>query len=168
MRESMLVFQRARPEDAAALTELALRSKAHWGYDAEFIEDCRAALTIKPSEIERTPYYSLVEDGQTVGFYGLTILTTAIELSFLFIEPAAIGKGHGRRLFDHAVASARELGGSILLIESDPNAEGFYAAMGAERIGELPSPVRRERPLPLYRYYVRSAETTGSDLDRGR
>ena len=28
------VLRRAEPGEGAALTELALRSKAHWGYDA--------------------------------------------------------------------------------------------------------------------------------------
>jgi GNAT superfamily N-acetyltransferase len=151
MSEQDLTFRRARPDEAADLTELALRSKAHWGYDARFMEDCRVALTIDSEPVERAPYYTLAVEGRVVGFYGLTILNTAIELSFLFVEPGFIGRGYGRRLFEHAVAAARALGGRHLLIQSDPNAEGFYAAMGAERIGELPSPVRRERPLPLYR-----------------
>ena len=152
MSKNALTFHRARPEEAAALTELALRSKAHWGYDAEFIEDCRVALTIGPAEVEKAPYFMLQENGIVVGFYGLTTLATAIELSFLFVEPGSIGRGHGRRLFRHAVVTAREAGGQHLLIQSDPNAEGFYTAMGAERIGELPSPVRKERALPLFRY----------------
>ena len=166
LRPASLEFRQARPADAAWLTELALRSKAHWGYDSEFVEDCRVALTIDAAEIERAPYFTLLAEGRPVGFYGLTILATAIELSFLFVEPDSIGQGHGRRLFDHAVKSARELGGRHLLIESDPNAEGFYLAMGAERIGELPSPVRREASLPLYRYELREVAASKIVLDR--
>ena len=157
MDENCLAFHQALPEEAAELTELALRSKAHWGYDAEFVEDCRVALTIDPAEIEKSPYFALVEGGRVAGFYGLTRLATAIELSFLFVEPDRMGQGYGRRLFEHAIATALEIGGRHLVIQSDPNAEGFYIAMGAEKIGELPSPVRRERALPLLRYALQPA-----------
>ena len=41
------------------------------------------------------------------------------------------------------------------MLEADPNAEGFYAAMGAIRIGERKSPAAQEiepgRTLPLMR-----------------
>jgi GNAT superfamily N-acetyltransferase len=60
-------------------------------------------------------------------------------LEDLWVDPVAIGSGVGRRLFDHAVVTAAGLGLTSLLIESDPNAEGFYLAMGAERIGERDS-----------------------------
>ena len=33
-----LSIREARPDEAELLSELAFRSKAHWGYDAEFLE----------------------------------------------------------------------------------------------------------------------------------
>ena len=32
-----MTIRRARPDEADALTALATRAKAHWGYDAEFM-----------------------------------------------------------------------------------------------------------------------------------
>ena len=37
--------------EAAALSALALRSKAHWGYDAAFLDACRAELTLRDDEL---------------------------------------------------------------------------------------------------------------------
>jgi len=65
----------------------------------------------------------------------------------LWLYPRLIGRGIGRRLFEHALLTARELGFESLLIESDPNAEGFYLAMGAMRVGERRSPSGRTLPL---------------------
>ncbi|NIQ29145.1 MAG: GNAT family N-acetyltransferase, partial [Acidobacteria bacterium] len=48
-----------------------------------------------------------------------------------------------------AVNRARSLGYERLLVQSDPNAEGFYLRLGAERIGEVPSRVQPGRLLPL-------------------
>ena len=42
----MLALRPARPEEAPALTELCLRSKAVWGYDAAFMQACRRELTM--------------------------------------------------------------------------------------------------------------------------
>ena len=65
------------------------------------------------------------------------------------MEPDAIGRGHGRRLWCHAVALARALGAWRMRIESDPFAEPFYRAMGAERIGEAASDAIPGRLIPL-------------------
>ena len=59
----------------------------------------------------------------------------------------SIGRGAGRRLFEHALHTASELGFRALTIEADPNAEGFYLAMGATRLGERRSPSGRSLPL---------------------
>jgi predicted N-acetyltransferase YhbS len=64
-----------------------------------------------------------------------------------------MGRGIGRALFLHAVNKARELGARTLYIESDPNAEGFYLRMGANRVGVVSGKVAglfRELPLLAY------------------
>ena len=41
------VIRQARVDEARLLSDLALRSKAHWGYPPEFIECCRAKTSVK-------------------------------------------------------------------------------------------------------------------------
>ena len=45
-RSPMLSSRSAKPEEADALSALAFRSKAYWGYGAEFLEACRSELTL--------------------------------------------------------------------------------------------------------------------------
>ena len=52
-------IRRARPEEAGVLSALALRSKAHWGYDADFLAACRDDLTLIPEEIATSMVYVL-------------------------------------------------------------------------------------------------------------
>jgi predicted N-acetyltransferase YhbS len=59
-----------------------------------------------------------------------------LDLEHLWVLPAWIGTGLGRRLFVRAMRRAHELGARTVTIESDPNAEGFYRKMGARRAGE--------------------------------
>jgi GNAT superfamily N-acetyltransferase len=77
------------------------------------------------------------------------------DLDALFVEPAAIRQGVGRRLWEHVVDTARSLGFTSLEFQSDPHAEGFYLAMGAERCGESESTVTPGRMLPLMCFSLR-------------
>ena len=74
----------------------------------------------------------------------------AAELELLFVDPPAIGTGVGRALLLDALDRAREAGLGALTIESDPDAEPFYLAAGAARIGTRVSPATG-RELPLLR-----------------
>lgn len=138
--------------EARHLSDLALRSKAHWGYDADFLEACRAELTVSEDYIKGAPVFVLEEDGRVVGFYGLRERGAELELLYLFVEPAAIGGGHGKRLWQHAVKTAARLGFQKITIESDPYAEAFYLAMGARKVGEVASSLRPGRTLPLLEF----------------
>ncbi|WP_245700178.1 hypothetical protein [Geodermatophilus siccatus] len=42
----------AVPNEADALSRLALRSKGHWGYDEEFLAACRVELTLQPEQCD--------------------------------------------------------------------------------------------------------------------
>lgn len=139
----------ARPEDAAALSDLAVRSKGHWGYDAEFLERARPELAVSADELERMLAGVAVDgEGAPLGFYAVDLGPEPPELLALFVDPAAIGTGLGARLFAAAAQAAREAGLATLVIESDPNAEGFYRSRGARRLGERVSRTTG-RALPL-------------------
>ncbi|HKU69180.1 MAG TPA: hypothetical protein VJP85_15515 [Candidatus Baltobacteraceae bacterium] len=48
----------ARPDDAEALTDLAMRSKASWGYDQTFMRNVRDDMVVTRGDIENA--HSLV------------------------------------------------------------------------------------------------------------
>lgn len=47
-----MLIRPGRPAEAAALSDLAMRSKSHWGYNAESLEACRADLTVSPEDCD--------------------------------------------------------------------------------------------------------------------
>jgi GNAT superfamily N-acetyltransferase len=157
---SKLPFIRpARADEAEALSELMLRSKAHWGYSAEFMEACRPVLRFTPEYVAANPIYVIEDDEGVQGVYSLRDLGLlrslggrAVDLDVLFIEPRAIGRGYGRKLWLHAVEQARALGYMRMIVEADPNAESFYAKLGMERFGERESTIEAGRMLPLLGY----------------
>lgn len=153
MIDSSLHIRPAIPDEAPLISDLALRSKAYWDYDEAFIAACRPALTFSPDYITANPMYVVEMEGRVAGFYSLQpVSEQEVGLENLFVAPEAIGQGCGKRLWQHAVVTARQLGYQHMLIEADPNAEAFYAAMGAETIGSVPSSVWPNHDLPLMRF----------------
>ena len=170
-RVTDFVIRAALPEEAADISELAIRSKAHWGYDDAFIDASREELTIPPGRIvaRRTqvvvsgggradgaggtaddgPDAGPLPAGRILGFGTIEGEPPAGELGMLFVDPDFIGRGVGGALFSHLAATATALGFHRLTIASDPNAEPFYLSKGAVRIGAVPSGSVPGRTLPL-------------------
>lgn len=150
------VFRRARPAEAAALTQIAFAAKQSWGYPDEWMAEWRADLTIAPGYIESSPVGVAEMAGRAAGFMGLVYADRQWHLEHLWVLPAWQGRGLGRALFAEAVRMAREAGAPELRIKADPNAEPFYLKMGAARTGlevyALLGKIRREVPLLSYRW----------------
>ncbi|MGP3982930.1 GNAT family N-acetyltransferase [Streptomyces sp. KR80] len=144
-----MLIRAAQADEAGILSELALRSKAHWGYDTVFLAECREELTLRPSEIEARRATVAERDGHIVGFVTVEGQPPVGAMGMLFVDSPAIGQGIGRLLFEHALTAARRSGFTRLTIDADPHAERFYGAMGATRIGVVPSGSIPGRELPL-------------------
>jgi GNAT superfamily N-acetyltransferase len=146
---SDITVRRARPGEAAALTALCIRSKAHWGYDAEFMRLSRPSLTVSAGDIA-SGRVLVAERGSLL--FGVARIEPDGELGVMFVDPRAMNRGVGRALFDAAAALARRLGARRMAILADPNAAPFYERMGARFVGEAPSDAIPGRTLPLYEY----------------
>jgi len=121
----------ATPSDAHVLTEIALESKAHWGYTAEQMENWREDLTILPKTFESWRGSKYIIDEEIVGFYLLNrVNARTCYLEFLFVKPKFIGKNIGKQLIEHAIISCRTNSCEVLNVLSDPNAESFYTKHG--------------------------------------
>jgi ribosomal protein S18 acetylase RimI-like enzyme len=109
---------------------------------------CRDELTVKADSIRRDPTYLVEADGQVLGFYQLRVRGVLADVFMIFVAPEALRAGLGRRLWAHLESTARAAGAVRLEVDSDPHAEGFYAAMGMRRVGDAPSGSIPGRMLP--------------------
>src|SRR6266566_2780788 len=157
MWAAMTTIRPARPGEAAAMTTLCIRSKAHWGYDAGFMRQAEAALTISEAMIEAgRVLVAESHEGTVFGVVAVEAVDGAgrFDLARLFVDPSAIRTGIGQALFAAAVRIAAGEGGKSLSILADPFAEAFYKKLGAVRIGEAPSDAIPGRVLPLLEYRI--------------
>ncbi len=151
-----LVLRAACADEASTLSALALRSKAYWGYSPMQIELWREELAITTKTFAQARVVVAESDTQLLGFYVLNLHPAAARLEHLWVEPSAIGKGVGKRLFQHASQDLQQSGLAFMEIEADPNALGFYQAQGARHIGDEPAPIagKPDRTLPQLRWYA--------------
>jgi GNAT superfamily N-acetyltransferase len=157
-----LTIRAARHDEAPALTALCIRSKAHWGYDAEFMRLSAAALAIPETLIDAG--HVIVAETATGHLLGVAAVTPLSEtghfdLALMFVEPNAIRTGIGRALFTAAVEIAAREGGVRLSILADPFAEAFYRRLGAVRNGDAPSDAIPGRRVPLLEYTISEARS---------
>jgi ribosomal protein S18 acetylase RimI-like enzyme len=137
----------ARPSEADLLTGIALRAKASWGYDEDYITVFRRLVAFSLTQVSEGDFQVLEHDGALLGFYELRAKPPILE--HLWVEPSAHGRGIGRALVEHALRRARTLGAEALEVESEPHAVGFYQRLGFRRIGERESTIQAGTRLPL-------------------
>ena len=143
-----MIIREAVQSELPDLSDLCLRSKAHWGYDTAFLEACREELTVKPDELVTTSIVVAEHGSRLAGIAQVSIENADADLLKLFVDPEHIGQGIGKALFQWAVREARRLGARRMTIEADPDAEGFYRRLGARVIGQAPSGSISGRFLP--------------------
>lgn len=147
---SKTVFVRpAWTDEGPALSALAMEAKAHWGYDDDFMESCRAELTVTLNQIGRHRVRVAEAVGELVGFSSLRVSDGKASVENLFVRPGFIGMGVGHLLMRELLDYSRRHGIPLVQVEADPNAAEFYESEGFSLCGEVPSGSIPGRMLPL-------------------
>ena len=138
----------ARPDEAEALSALAVRAKGHWPYDEAMMAVFRRTIRITAEDIAGHVVLVHETDGAADGVGVLVASPPDAELEHLWVDPPAIGRGVGRRLFQAVAEEARRIDARRIALNSDPYAEAFYRRLGAVRIGDHPVAEIPGRVLP--------------------
>ena len=91
------------PEEADALTQIALSAKAHWGYPERWMEIWTPQLTFSPEYFDENESWvqKLIMKSQ-LHFYTLQDEDGNAWIENLWVLPEYMGQGVGKRLFLHA------------------------------------------------------------------
>ena len=143
-----LTLRGALPGEAELLTDLCLRSKAVWGYDAAFMTACRGELTIAARDFASSRIQVAVRDGRIIAMAQLAQHGGMADIDKLFVDPDALRSGAGRALFAWCVETAKAAGAAALTVVADPDAAAFYRRMGMRDDGWEPSGSIPGRVLP--------------------
>jgi len=149
LRRKRVMVRPAWPDEGPALSKLAMKSKAHWGYDAAFMESCRDELTVTHRRIGRERFRVAEIDGKVAGFASMTVTVGKAEVGDVFVDPKFIRSGVGHLLINDLLQYACRHGIPMIHVEADPNATEFYTRQGFAQTGEVPSGSIPGRKLPL-------------------
>lgn len=142
-------IEKAIQNDANTLTELTIRSKSHWNYSKEQIEEWKDDLTISETHIIEKEIYKMMDKEEVIGYYSFhKINDSTIKLENLFIEPKYIGKGFGKLLMIDFLQRIAMTTVERVVLDADTNAENFYTKMGFKVIEKLDTSIKN-RFLPI-------------------
>jgi GNAT superfamily N-acetyltransferase len=155
-----MICSRVRPARviaAAGLTQIAVRATKHDGYDDGAISRFMPGLKINLALIAAGLVF-VAEDEQGVprGYVALrpTGMGGLILLEGIFVDPVCARGGVGTRLFATAVEHSRKMAGNVILIYSSPHSVGFYARLGAIRIGMTPFVFSPDVQLSMFAFSI--------------
>jgi GNAT superfamily N-acetyltransferase len=140
-------FRRAQPDEAGAVRALIVRSMGHWPHAPGYLADAAELMSISASDLARDESWVVLADDAVAGFYRLSRDGDGFEIEEFHLEPPMIGRGIGRRMFEHAIGRAGAVGGRFLAWSTEANALGFYLRMGGEITGTEPSGIVGDEPL---------------------
>jgi GNAT superfamily N-acetyltransferase len=139
---------RARTDELLAL---ARRAKATWGHDDAFL-DRFVAEQMGPFDAPGSVVVVAEAEDALVGFAMVVDRGEVAWLEDLWVDPLHQRSGVGAALVAAACDLARSWGSTAVELESDPDAEPFYLAQGAVRIGVRASTLRPGIDLPQMRF----------------
>jgi len=78
------------PQDAAALTAIAVSSKAHWGYPDHWIREWLPQLNVSSEFIATHRVIAVHVNQRLIGFYALSDQTVS-DLVHFWLMPSSLG-----------------------------------------------------------------------------
>jgi GNAT superfamily N-acetyltransferase len=116
------------------LKEIAVVSKAHWGYELERVRDWAEQGGFSRQTLQKLGLFVAEAEGTTIAWASVELRGDVAWLADLWVEPDWIGQGIGAQLFRSAAEHARAAGALTLEWEAEPNALGFYEKMGGRHL----------------------------------
>ena len=155
----MITLRPPRQDELPAASDLCYRSKATWGYDAEFMQACVEELSLRAEDIDAGGVVLAVGGKNLAGVAQISGGADACCLEKLFVDPDYMRKGVGRTLFAWCCREAAGRGASHMIVDADPGAVPFYLKMGCRHAGTAPSGSIPGRVLPRLIVDVSTAGT---------
>lgn len=149
----MHYIRAAEGDESNELNRIAIESESYWGYDSEFMDKFKVIYQVTEDFIKKNPTFILCENNRIIGFYSLLINHEENEIEYFYIEPQCIGKGYGKKMWNHLVSYCKGIDIKDITLVTSPQAKEFYEKMGAIQIDEVESLLRKGRKIPKLKYY---------------
>ena len=131
-------YRDAGADDFELLKSICIQGKGYWGHSEEWLGELATFFEVNWDYVARGWIRLICLKGRVIGFYGFELDGEGKpKLDHLWLLPEFIGKGIGRIVWSEVLEHARRDGFDSFILDSDPDAAGFYLKMGAVKIGEV-------------------------------
>lgn len=163
--ETQIIIRRARPDEHETLSEISFAAKRYWNDPEAYFKVWKNELTLTREYIEGSAVFVAEAPDGVAGYFsivnvpedfwaGPVFVQHGTWLEHIFVRPAHMRHGIGRRMIAFAREWCVQHGVERLYIFSDPHARSFYERLGASYLGEWPSSIPG-RTVPLFELYIR-------------
>jgi len=151
-----LNYREIQKSDHEIMKKLMRAGKGFWGYPEEGLDRFMATFGNRDEAYFQNTFGFIAEENdQVIGYYLFKTDKDEPMLDDFFLDTRLIGKGYGRKLWDHCIGQAREKGWLSFTFWSDPNAQPFYEHMGAVTIDYRPMVTMPGLMAPIMRHELR-------------
>ncbi len=157
-----IIIRQARVEDALFLTSISFGAKKYWNYSEEYLIGNNESLTITESYLKENIVFVAQNKETIIGYCSLhevkedyikngEVIEVGYWVDHLFIRPAYINNGIGRKLIEEVKIYCKENGIAHLNVLSCKKTNGFYEKMGAKYIKDIESKTNEEE-MSVFRF----------------
>lgn len=150
--DNVIHIRPAELTEARALSALAKRSIGKLGYSDDQLIALMPRLAVKDSAVENAIVSVGEFGGVRLGFYCLVPVGGIWEMTHLYVERPAIGRGFGTMLWEHATLSFGLVGEPYFHIAPEAESERFFLRRGARSVETRPSLAHPGTNLNVLRY----------------
>ena len=143
----MLKFKISQEKDVEELNKIAVASEGYWGHSKKMMEAFVKHYTLTPSYIKVNKVFHLEFNGEIIGFYALNISKGLTELEYFYLKPEYIGKGYGRKLWNHLIEFCKSNQIDYFRFVAGPEIKNYYLKMGAKIIDTVYSQLDVDRRI---------------------
>lgn len=144
--------------DTALLNKLMREGKGYWGYPEDRLDIFMEKFGINdPSFYNNAFGFIAEENDKVIGQYVFQEKESPPYLDHFFLDVQMIGKGYGRKLWEHCINQARLKGWKEFIFWSDPNSKPFYEHMGAVTFEHRPMMTMPGHLAPIMRYVIENS-----------
>jgi GNAT superfamily N-acetyltransferase len=125
-----LAIAHVNQRDLPTINSLIERSKKHWAYTAEYLEQAIPLLRIDERYLADNLCWKLVDDQHRIAGFASVVEKPALLLDHLWINPDRLGEGLGTMAIQHIQKIAADFHWADISVFPEPPSEGFYVRLG--------------------------------------
>ncbi len=139
-----MIFEPATVKDIDELSEVAIRSKRHWGYSKEAMELWNQNLTITEDFLKSHTVIKATLEDEIVGFFALEEIHPTTRIAQYWIDTPYMRKGYGTVMYNYLKDYLKMRNVEKVTLVLDPNGMAFFEKKGAKILEKIEHKVRNK------------------------